>query len=127
MRRLKEESKRGRRRAGHEKKHYHNIPDGSPSLLPLAGCNKNETASGGEGLGVWYRYKEISSAAGSPVSVILFLYGKQDRPAARGIEAADDRPQVRHASLVLSVECHITSYNLSDGVLDVYLTAVTAK
>jgi germination protein M len=93
------------------------------SLIPLAGCNKNETVSGGEGLGVWYRYKEISSAAGSPVSVIYFsTENKTDLlHEALKLLTADPKSDTLISSFPSNV--HITSYNLSDGVLDVYLTA----
>jgi hypothetical protein len=92
--------------------------------LQLPGCvisSKEEKE--GFRFGVWYRYRTLSSAADSPVAEIEYYAANRPDMLHEALKLLTEEPESDELVSAFPPSLRISSYNLSDGVLDVYLTS----
>ena len=92
-------------------------------LLQLFACGTGGSKEDNtKGLSIWYRYKELSSANESAVAMLNYPVNEDADKLHEALTLITEDPKDEKLISAFPSKVHITSYNLSDGVLDVYLT-----
>ncbi len=91
--------------------------------LQLCSCGlMDDEAEASGGISIWYRYKNLSSENESAVAELIYPVSEDADRLHEALKLLTEDPKSEELVSALPSTVHISSYSLSEGKLDIYLT-----